>query len=1658
MANLKLIGAVAIKVRPDTSAFRRETQDGVDRELGHRGEKPKAKVKVDVELDTTQAKRKYKTLEEEMDGKTFKLNVGLDYDSVQKAKQQIDQSLNSLKNHVIPFELKRESLLEAKRELKDLEKNATVDFKFVRDEAGYQSILNKIKKIREQKGLTSTWHFKTDTKSLREAELKAKSALRRLEADKTVTLSYSNTFDGIKQAVAEVDKRLNALRELKLKTKLDAKSLEEAKAKLLGELQTAPVTVKFNEDKAGYEKVLSRIKQIQMEKIEKSVTFETDDESLKRVAQDMRDKIRALDPLRSNNQLVFSAQLSRVSIDEAKHKAEKLKKDIEDMKASMKVQLAGSALVAAQLRFLGRDRIVNYIARVSKSSIAVAEGVLKSLGGINTLSSLGKGLENLFTKFDTASQKAIALATALGSVADVGVYAGTAIFRIGEGAFQSLGLLAAAPAVLGAAAAGYTIFTAAFNNFFDAFNKDPKIAASALAALPPVARKTVDSITGLYKGLANPIQERFWTHVGDTLSDSITKLYPNLKARLLDSTDAVGDFVAGFGRSMNKLVLNKDLDKMFDGFKGFFVNLSKASEPFFDAWNRFGVQGAQLLPMFGDWIAKMAVRFDDWSKSLGPKGITDMIMHGVHSLQEMWKVGGDVTDIFKAITRAAGLAGTGGLAQFQVNLRKIADTMLAEPWQSKAATIFEGARRGASGVNAGFKDLTSTLGSSAVWLGNVLDLLGQIGGESLSRLSDVVSGKTYQDGVTAELTGMQTLISGLSPAFASLGNIIGNMGIIAGSVLSNLAPVINQVAKLLDTVTTTLATNIADVAPKMAATVGGVFRAITPLVLGVTNAINSLLTIVGRVPDSFVTMGVAATAFFALRALSGKFYESLAGKPYFKNLEANWLRQQSEAGKTATEFRKVNGEMQKVVVPTERYNAAGAALADVRSKAGGLRATFRDLHETAQVDGLSPMRARLKATGDIMRTGVQSGASSLLGFLGGPWGAGLAVAGLAIGAFAQQQQDSKQHVDDLTASIDRQTGQLNKQGLEKIAASWTDIKDSGDAWANAMRFGTKAANESASMLGLNLANVTKTIAEGGAASDTLVGNLDGLAGAMRDIDTATQQGSGLGLDQLTNKANDAAGAFGLTYDKIQEMGLGTRDIEHLASKVREEATAAKLAKAVFEGLADATGTSTIQAQQMATAMQTIGNNSIDASQKIGAINKALDLLKGGKLSAREAEVKANQSFQTAITNAAALKEELAGGATLINQTTGLIDTTSSAGLKLQQTMSGAANDIKTAAMAAYQAATDAGKPPAEAMAAAQAVIAAHKDDLKGIATAAGVDVGLITKEWEGFFGTKWELNAVFSASADKFEAARKVVQDAGLAWDEAAFEAVLKANPDPAKMTTEQAQNSARDYANGVYKAQLDALPQPALDQILRATGTADAYKRGDYTAVMKAWNSTDPGVQAAIRNIKQNVTEHGWAAAIKVLEDAIFNAQRVQGIVNGVHGKTVSIGVDISPNANSTLLRLAGVTSADGSILDRFGNGVRGFNPGRASFQAFANGGITVEKPGPAKIYSPVSQFRLFAEASTGGEAFIPLAASKRNRSTEILAEVASQFGYKLQKATAFADGGIMTGGNSHATRGLNVHIGTYNQNANDTVDDVARGIMRQARSAGVTGILDGI
>ncbi|MFP7706361.1 tape measure protein [Trueperella sp. LYQ141] len=133
-------------------------------------------------------------------------------------------------------------------------------------------------------------------------------------------------------------------------------------------------------------------------------------------------------------------------------------------------------------------------------------------------------------------------------------------------------------------------------------------------------------------------------------------------------------------------------------------------------------------------------------------------------------------------------------------------------------------------------------------------------------------------------------------------------------------------------------------------------------------------------------------------------------------------------------------------------------------------------------------------------------------------------------------------------------------------------------------------------------------------------------------------------------------------------------------------------------------------------------------------------------------------------------------------------------------------------------------------------------------------------------------------------------------------------------------------------------------------------------------------GVDTVLEAIKNRVAEQTAFFRVSVTPAANLSGM-VANIRSLISGQLGTIHAAVAPSTGSRSF------NADGSIMGRY----------------------TRERH-IAQI-APAGAWRIWAEDETGGEAYIPLARSKRTRSTQILAEVARQFGYRLE---SYAQGGL--------------------------------------------------
>lgn len=1361
------------------------------------------------------------------------------------------------------------------------------------------------------------------------------------------------------------------------------------------------------------------------------------------------------------------------SSENARREAERARREIENkldgIKAKIKAEPVGLALAAAQMKIASRDRQVNFFVRVNAASLATAEGLLRSLAGLNVLSKTGDILQNLLKNFDTMALKGASWVAAGGSIADSMGWLAQAALGLGGSLAKMGGFAVLAPTALAGLASTMLVTSAVFTDFGKAVGGDAK----ALEALPAAGRKAATQMATVWKDLREGISTEFWGGASKGMLDFTEKALPAFSA-------GIQKFSGSFGKSFGKVLdsftaagVEGKLTRMFDNLARGIDNMTPGVTALWNGINEVGLQGSQWLPRIGTYLSNNFKRFESWVDLNSKNGnMFVWVENAATSFGQLWRSMGNTIDIFRGLTRAAEEGGAQGLAGFESTTRRIADLFMGEPFQSRMVQIFAGANQGARALGEGAKIMATSLGESAGWLSQVLTLAGQLGGSALTNIGAALRNTNFQAGTLDGLREIRQALDRLTPGFAHFGSIVGGAMRVAGGAVKGVAPVINGLLSLVDSGVSRTSQNLAKLAEPLGDFIANRIALLQPFVDGAFDGVNSLLGAFNQLNPALQQGVIAAGAFVLFRSQLADMFIRMDGTKYLSGLKDRWAENAAAA--------RLAGEEVK------RFSLSGAILSDVRGRVASLGETFRTLRDQAQLDGLSRSMASLRTAGGMAFGGLRAAASSLVGFLGGPWGIAFMAAGALVSVFAQRQADARARVEALSGSLDSQ-GKVTKASMDKIFESWTNLDEKDNPFDNIFR-GAKSANETAKELGLNFGEVTQKIANGGRGYDELVGKLNRMRDAMREGGAVSIEAGKLSSDALRNIAEKA----GVSEDAIRN--LSAADLNQLIGSITGASSELDSARAKFKGLGDDVNGLSAGARLLEAPMATIRDLTADATSKVQALDQALSILKGnGSKSAHEAAVEHGKVMSEVIKNAQMMHDTFVEqGKSLFKD--GLLNPTNEAARAMDADISAIAQRTKESTQRAVDDAVRGHKSIAEIQKIVSAGMSDGEKDLRSYASAAGVEFDKIKGTFDDKFrgANALELTITMTGNADKYRAVLDKAEADGLAFSAQDFMAYLSANPDEANASLEGVTDRFLTWQNGEYKAKLGALDDSAKATLMGLVGmTQDQWNKGDFTAIMKAAKDSPSfaKVLAALLEIKggdytaimKSLTDKGMLGkaeaelnstarnrptSISASANTSYAGWTLQNFVDTPRGTTVRVGANTA-EANAAVGSFIGWASAqvisigirafgknaDGGLYDSVG--------GQAgTVRRFMAGGITGMEDHSAKIYAPSSTYRVFAEPETGGEAYIPMAASKRNRSTTILSEVASRFGYELTKTRAFGDGAVV-GGNSGALRrggDLTVRIDQLTQHTGDTVDDLGRAIMRQARREGLVGFTDGI
>lgn len=1442
---------------------------------------------------------------------------------------------------------------------------------------------------------------------------------------------------------------------------------------------------------------------------------------LDKLAQMYKD---ALKPGKGRNEWEsIKVKLDDESVNKVKQHYEKLKREIDDIEADVIANPTGFLAVAAHLKYLTRPRTVNIFAKVHGRSLAIAQDTLKGLAGLNVAQNIGEQFENAFRNIDQHVMRLGKLGTVLGSVGAAAGGAAGAIASVGAGLVQSVGLLAALPTAVYAGAASFGVFRIAFADFANAFSDIPIVAEQALGDLPPLARKAVEELRGTWTSIRVPVQEAFWGQMGDSIGQLKKRIIPQIRQGLLTLAPEAAKATKGVLDSFLQIADNGQLRTMMENTGAMMRNASDGAKPLFDAINRLGLRGSEYLPRFGRWLADGAKGFDDWIKKADEAGkINQWIEDGVQSVRDFGSSVKGASKMLGGLAKAALDAGGPTLGDLARGLNNVGDSMNREPFKSRMATLFDGAFRGVGNLTEGVKALGRSVGESAGFWAELLDVTTSVAKVNMTNLARFLSNNHAQSGVLLAFEGMLDMANQLGPSFDNVAHIVGDVGRIARTSFGHLAPIINTITSGISDVVSNLTDGAIAAIPALTGQINAGLQTLVEVLRVVSAGVGAVAEGFGALPAPIQQAVTAFGAFLLMRGSLGRMMEMLGNSGPIQRFRTNFIQAGLAAGKTHEELVKVGTA--SMVMQTAGNN--------VRSFA-----------------------TQLKTSGNRMDA-LKTVGKGLFGLIGGPWGLALGVGTAALSIWAQGQAEARDRAEQLKATLDQTTGAITEATNATLNQQLATEKVG--YWSRAFTGDAQTAAEAARAFGIEQKDLARIVAEGGDEYDALHGKVDKAGKIMSRM-------TGHSWEQ-TAAMKEWGDEIGVAGDKIDKGGI--QRLKKFMDENRgsiDEGTAAILAFNIkTDEMAASTGMSSGAAKRLQTAFETLGSETATADQKLQAFKDTLDSFKDGQLSAQEAARNLERAWEGALSSLDGIDKTKVKFKSFFDESTGQFTRFDGEAGKIYDSAKQIMDGVLTSGQAAYQASIDAGDSAQVAADKAAKAMKLNEGKIKEFAKTTGLSVDEARTVLESFTTTDWMVTAMFGADAELFykswreardkgeefgeeewkailgadgadaEAAIERAKIAGVEFEESEYQAVLKgtddqfqaaidaaktagvdfssefytaylegdagnaiyaaqlaknagidfsktlyeavmsgdshlfmaavegagdkgrefandiykayleANPDPAKRSAEGAKEFAEQFARGDYKAVLTAANKSAVSSIEAAAKKGKKFSKDDYEALLTSLDKTSPGTAQALRTITK-MTRGDYKAAIKALNQAKGGADSAKRTLNSVPDKTADIRAsnktkDGKESVKRSLGNLAftatvkgkykgwltqpvigtlttavkgvwkglfgGPGNASGSIMagasgtpQKFDSSMPAWVPSYSPLRAYANGGIESHT---AQIASPSTHsLRVWAEPETGGEAYIPLAASKRTRSVAIWKETGKRLG-------VYANGGI--------------------------------------------------
>ena len=469
---------------------------------------------------------------------------------------------------------------------------------------------------------------------------------------------------------------------------------------------------------------------------------------------------------------------------------------------------ADTGKARAKMALASRTRRAKIIVELEKKSYLAVSAALARLSGARVLTNYLKNLKTAMLNLDKSAPKIAFLTSvvltlasaALAAVSNVSVLAGNLA------AIGAVGLTL--PGIFAGAAAGAAVLVMAL--------KDTK---TVLKDLGPQFSKLQDSVSA-----------EFWKTAEQPIRNMVDKLFPTMKAGLVDISGAFGGWAAELSKVMSstanvgslKSILSSTAEAITagqDGLKGWITGFMT-----------LGATGASYLPQLTTSLNGLGERFNDWVQANTENGnMMGWINNGIFQAQELGRVFAETGGILSGVYQAAAAAGGSTLTVLANGLDRISDWVNSEAGQGKLTLVFKAAHEAMATLAPGVDSLARAFGDLVPTLSTLLPTAAGAVSTALSIIATVISSPAFTAGISNMVSGLSAGLAGLAPAAAPLGEMLGSIGTVVGTLVANLGPVLGAAISALAPVFTSLAAAVVPVIAMLGPALTSIITMLSPL-------------------------------------------------------------------------------------------------------------------------------------------------------------------------------------------------------------------------------------------------------------------------------------------------------------------------------------------------------------------------------------------------------------------------------------------------------------------------------------------------------------------------------------------------------------------------------------------------------------------------------------------------------------------------------------------------------------------------------------------------------------------------------------------------------------------------------------------------------------